>query len=216
MKTAVLFDLDGTLIDSLADIAGALNAVLGELGLPQPTLDEYRYLVGYGAAELVRGALPEDRREALEADVLARYRARYRASLVAETQPYDGIEALLEVLEARAVPKAIVTNKPHDASVELVERLLGRFRWDVVLGQREGIPHKPDPAGALEVARAIGVEPAACFFVGDTDTDMRTATSAGMIAVGCLWGFRGREELERCGARHVIAHPSELLALVTR
>lgn len=212
--TAVLFDLDGTLIDSLADIGDALAHVLTEEGLPVPTPEELRRLVGYGAAELVRGALPEARRDALEQGVLARYRARYRANLVVRTRPYDGIEALLDALETRGVPKAIVTNKPHDATIEIVDRLLGRFRWDAVLGQQTGVPHKPDPGGALGIARALAIDPAACFFVGDSDTDMRTAVRAGMIAVGCLWGFREREELERCGARHVIAHPSELLALV--
>jgi phosphoglycolate phosphatase len=214
--TAVLFDLDGTLIDSLEDIAGALNDTLAELGLPTHAIDDVRKLVGYGAAELVRGALPDDRRDpAAEAEVLARYRARYRAHLVVRTRPYDGVEAMLEALEADGVPKAIVTNKPHDATLEITQRLLGRFRWDAVLGQQPGVPHKPDPSGALEIARRLGVDPGACFFVGDSDTDMRTSTNAGMIAVGCLWGFRGREELVRCGARHLVAHPRELLPLVT-
>lgn len=214
--TAVIFDLDGTLIDSLADIAASLNHALAELGQPTRTIDEVRGLVGYGASELVRGALAPERRDALFEDVLARYRARYRTHLVVETRPYEGVEEMLEALEVRGVAKAILTNKPHAASREITEALLGRFRWDAVIGQREGVPHKPDPAGALEIARALGAPPSAFYFVGDGDTDMRTARNAGMEAVGCLWGFRDRAALEGAGAQHLIAHPRELLPILDR
>ncbi|UJR86733.1 HAD family hydrolase [Sandaracinus amylolyticus] len=212
--TAVIFDLDGTLIDSLADIAASLNHALAESGLPTHTIDEVRGLVGYGASELVRGALPPEHRDALSTDVLARYRARYRSHLIVETRPYDGIVEVLEALEARGIAKAVLTNKPHSASVEIVERLFPRFRFDVVLGQKDGIPHKPDPAGALEIASTLGLSPASMMIVGDGDTDMRTARSAGMLAVGCLWGFRDRAELEGAGAQHLIAHPRELLPII--
>jgi phosphoglycolate phosphatase len=212
--TAVLFDLDGTLIDSLADIANALNDVLAEVGMPTRSLEEYRTLVGEGAAELVRRALPESHRDALLADVLDRYRRRYRNHLVVLTKPYEGIEHMLEALEALEIPKAIVTNKPHDAALEITERVLGRFRWAAIVGQRDGVPHKPHPQGALSVAAKLGVEPTRCLFVGDTDTDMRTATRANMIAIGCLWGFRTRLELEQSGARYLISHPAELPALI--
>lgn len=213
--SAVLFDLDGTLIDSLADIGNALNDILTEMGLPAHPLEEYRSLVGDGAAELVRRALPSSHRDTLCADVLARYRSHYRSHLVVSTKPYGGVESMLEVLEASDIPKAIVTNKPHDAALEIAERVLGRFRWAAVLGQRDGVPHKPHPEGALSVATLLEIDPAQCFFVGDTDTDMHTATRAGMIPVGCLWGFRSRLELERSGARYLISHPSELPELVT-
>jgi phosphoglycolate phosphatase len=213
-KRAIVFDLDGTLIDSLSDIAGSLNCVLTEMGLPAHPIEAYRTMVGDGAAELVRRALPAECREALHADVLARYKARYRTHLVVESRPYPGIEALLDALEERSIPKAVLTNKPHAAAVEIVERLLGRFRWADVLGQRDGVPPKPHPAGALAAARALGVAPEACWFLGDTGTDMRTAHNAGMIAVGCLWGFRGREELEANGARYVVGAPGDLLALI--
>ncbi len=212
--TAVLFDLDGTLIDSLADIAGALNHVLAEVGMPERSFEEYRMLVGGGAAELVRQALPEAHRDALSTDVLARFRQRYRAHLVILTKPYEGIESMLEALEERGIPKAIVTNKPHDAALEITERVLGRFRWAAILGQREGVPHKPNPEGALSIAAKLGIEPARCFFVGDTDTDMHTASNANMVAIGCLWGFRTRIELEESGARYLISHPKELPALI--
>lgn len=214
--SAVLFDLDGTLIDSLADIGNALNDILMKMGLPTHPLEEYRNLVGDGASELVQKALPPSHRDALGADVLARYRAHYRSHLVVLTKPYDGVESMLEMLEARDIPKAIVTNKPHDAALEITERVLGRFQWAAVVGQRDGVPHKPHPEGALSVATRLDIDPARCFFVGDTNTDMQTAVRASMIPVGCLWGFRTRRELESAGARYLVSHPSELLALIAR
>ena len=218
---AVLFDLDGTLVDSLADIGGAMNYVLGEFGRAPLPLEAYRALVGYGAGELVRGALSFHREasagddgDGFRAQVLERYRARYAAHLVVHSAPYAGIVALLEGLEARGIPKAVVTNKPHALSVMMVDALFGRFTWAAVVGQEAGRPHKPDPAGALEVARALEVPPGACAFVGDSDTDMKTAVRAGMIGVGCAWGFRDRAELEAHGATHVLEHPLDLLRLL--
>src|SRR5262245_28997092 len=211
---AVLFDLDGTLIDSLSDIGGSLNHVLAEMGLPTHPIEGYKEMVGEGASELVRRALPADRRDALHAEVLARYRARYRTHLVVESRPYEGIEDVLAALEARGVAKAVITNKPHDPAVAIVERLLGRFRWDAIVGQRDGVPHKPDPTGALEIAAKLGALPRDCALVGDSRIDVETACSAGMLPIGCLWGFRDREELVRAGAVHVVAKPRELLALL--
>lgn len=149
---AVLFDMDGTLIDSLSDIAASLNHVLTEAGLEPHPLEAYKTLVGEGAAELVRRAVPKEL-ASMHAELLARYKARYRTHLIVESRPYDGIEELLAELEARGVPKAVVTNKPHAAAVEIVERLLGRFAWASVHGQRDGVPHKPHPAMALAAAR---------------------------------------------------------------
>lgn len=209
---AFLFDMDGTIVDSLADIGDSMNAVLVELGLPTHKLEAYRTLVGDGARVLVQRALPAHA-QARTDEALARYKARYHTHLVVKSRPYDGIVPMLEALAARGAPLAVVTNKPHDAAVEIVRRLFPTVRFTEVLGQTDGLPHKPDPAGPLRVAAALGVEPAEAYFVGDTDTDMKTARNAGMIPVGVLWGFRGREELEAHGARHIVAEPSELVAL---
>jgi phosphoglycolate phosphatase len=158
--TAVLFDMDGTLVDSLSDIAGSLNHVLLEAGLPTHPLAAYRRLVGDGASELVRRAIPSGRGDLHEA-LLARYKARYRSHLIVETRPFAGVEAVLEALEARGVPKAVVTNKPHEPAVEIVERLLGRFAWSASrrapqAGSGHGAlgrgPHR-DRAGALLLRR---------------------------------------------------------------
>lgn len=209
---AILFDLDGTLVDSLADIGDSMNAVLAELGLPTHAPDVYRVIVGDGARALAQRALPPDAQGRLD-EVLARYKAHYAAHPVVRSRPYDGIVPMLETLVARGIPLGVVTNKPHELAVEIVARLLPGTPFAAVLGQRDGLPHKPDPAGPLSIARALDVEPARTLFVGDTDTDMRTATNAEMIPVGVLWGFRGEAELRLHGARHIVRTPAEIVSL---
>jgi len=211
---AILFDLDGTLVDSLADIGHAVNHALEAEGLPVHSLDDYRRMVGEGAAELVRRALPQSH-AGRHAEVLAAFRARYRRTLAVHTRPYDGIAEVLAALERREVPKAILTNKPEEPAIELVTQILGGYRWHAVVGQREGQPKKPDPSAALALAASIGAAPADCVFVGDSGVDVETARRAGMQAVGCLWGFRERAELEAAGAHHLVDHPRALLALLS-
>ncbi len=209
-----IFDLDGTLIDSLGDIAGALNHVLAERGMPVHAPDAYRAMIGEGAAELVRRALPPGRDGELE-EVLAAYRARYRAHPIVETTVYDGIAEVLVSLEARGIPKAVVTNKPHAGAIQIVEALLGRYRWSAIIGERADVPRKPAPDMALAAADALGCAPGACWFGGDSAIDMKTAHDAGMVAIGCAWGFRGRDELEANGAVHVAESPCDLLRLLS-
>lgn len=208
---AILFDLDGTLVDSLGDIAGAMNDALVSVARPAHPVDDYRRMVGDGLELLARRALGPAHAGLLP-EVIAAYRTRYDARLDATTRPYDGVPALLEAL--RGVPLGVLSNKPHAATLEVVRRLLPA-PWVVVLGERPGVPRKPDPAGALEAARALGARPQDVLFVGDTATDMRTAVAAGMVPVGCLWGFRDEAELRAAGARHLLARPGELLALAT-
>lgn len=212
-RRAVLFDLDGTLVDSLADIGDALNAVLAERGHPTHARVAYQTLVGDGARELVRRALPPDASGELDA-VLAAYKARYHAHLVVETRPYDGVVALLETLASRGLALAVVTNKPHEAAVEIVRTLFAPGTFEVVLGQKEGVPHKPDPAGPNEVLARLGVAAADAFFVGDTSTDMRTAVNAELVGIGVTWGFRGRDELLAHGATVVVDTPEEIARFV--
>jgi phosphoglycolate phosphatase len=215
MRPAFLFDMDGTLVDSLEDIGRSMNAVLEELGHPTHTIEAYRTLVGDGARALVERALPAHARAEID-DALRHYKARYRTHLVVRSRPYDGIVPMLEALASRGAALAVVTNKPHDAALEIVDRLFPTVRFAAVLGQKDGVPHKPDPTGPVSIARTLGVAPSDTFFVGDTDTDMQTANNAGMIAVGVLWGFRGRDELERHGARHIVADPAEIVGLLDR
>lgn len=212
MPKGFLFDMDGTLVDSLSDIGNAMNVVLASYGFPQHTIEDYKTRVGEGARSLVEKSLPADALH-LTTEALTRYKARYATHLVVESKPYEGIVALLTELSARGDKLGVVTNKPHDAAVEVMAKLFPELHFDIVLGQKDGTPHKPDPRGALLAAEALGTKPTDTFFVGDTDTDMKTATNAGMIAVGVLWGFRDEAELKAHGAHHIAAHPRDLLAL---
>lgn len=212
---AVIFDLDGTLLNSLEDLADAMNAVLGAATLPGHPLDAYRYFVGEGIETLVRRALPENHRdEAAVARFVAAMAAEYDRRCLVKTRPYPGVPALLDALTARGVPMAVLSNKPHGPTVEMVAALLGSWTFAAVLGARPGVPKKPDPAGARELAGLLGLPAAAIVYVGDTATDMATAAAAGMFGVGVLWGFRTAEELRAAGARALVGEPRELLVLV--
>lgn len=211
---AVLFDLDGTLADSLGDLGGAMNEALAARGLPEHPKAAYRQFVGEGIEVLVRrasGLLDEAVIQAL----VVEYRARYAARIDAETRPYEGVAAMLDGLVAARVPMAVLSNKRDDFTVELVRRLFGRWPFVEVRGERVETPRKPDPTAALQIARALGVPAAECAFVGDTAIDIATAVAAGMIPIGVLWGFRGREELVAAGASRLLKHPRELLGVGT-
>lgn len=211
-QRAVLFDLDGTLVNSLEDIADAANEVLERLDLPRHPVDAYRYLIGEGLEMLVRRALPPERRNVAEvARVVPLVRAAYAARATRKTRPYPGIPDLLDTLAARAVPFAILTNKPHEPALDLVARLFDGRPFAKVVGARPDHPRKPAPDGALEVAGALGIAPGEWLYLGDTATDMETARAAGMLPVGVLWGFRPAEELREAGAAALIAHPLDAL-----
>jgi phosphoglycolate phosphatase len=211
----VLFDLDGTLLDTLADLGNAVNEVLAVHGFPAHPLDSYRYFVGEGVVRLIEAALPEDaRRPDTIASCLRAFRENYGQCWSVETRPYGGVPELLDVLTARGLKLAVLSNKPHSFTQLCVQKLLPNWAFEAVFGQREGVPQKPDPAGALEIARLLGAVPSRFLYVGDTAVDMQTARAAGMFPVGVLWGFRPREELAESGAQALIAHPKELLPLL--
>jgi phosphoglycolate phosphatase len=206
---ALIFDLDGTLLDSLADIATAMNTALAEHGLAPYPFDAYRQFVGEGVEVLIERAVLEP---ALRPAVLHTYRDGYGEGLGGETRPYPGIRELLVELSALRVPMAVLSNKPDRPTQRLVASLLpGHFV--AVAGAKANVPKKPDPRVALAIAAELGVAPADCGFVGDTATDMRTATAAGMVPIGVAWGFRSREELTTHGARWLLEHPAQLLPL---
>ena len=207
---AVVFDLDGTLADSLGDIGGAMNDALAALGLPPHSMAAYRLFVGEGVSMLARRAAPAFSPAQVERLVEA-YRARYAERIDLQTRPYPGVPQLLDALVAQRLPLAILSNKREDFTVELVRRLFSRWPFVVVRGERVGAPRKPDPTAALEISRALGVPPARCAFVGDTAIDILTAVASGMQPIGVLWGFRGSEELLSAGATRLLAHPAELL-----
>lgn len=212
---AVLFDLDGTLLDTLADLGNAVNRVLAARGLPTHPLDAYRYFVGEGARLLVTRALPENRRDAATiAACLAGFQADYDQNWQVETRPYPGVADMLDVLTARGLKLAVLSNKPHDFTVRCVSELLPRWTFDPVFGLRDTVPRKPDPAGALEITACLNIPPANFLYLGDTATDMQTARATGMFPVGALWGFRSAEELVESGAQVLIEEPGELLGLL--
>ena len=213
---AVLFDLDGTLLDTIEDLADCMNATLAADGLPTVPTEQHKLMVGDGVRAYVLRALPEERHgdEDYLRDFTARFRMRYGENWANKTRPYDGVPELLQRLGEIGLPMAILSNKPDHATRGIVEHFLSAFTFAVVRGAMDGMSLKPDPAPALAVAREVGVEPAGFVYLGDTATDMQTARAAGMFAVSALWGFRGRDELLAAGAQRLIEHPPELLTLL--
>ena len=210
---AILFDLDGTLANTLADLANATNAALAVLGCPPHPLDSYRFKVGDGARQLCARALPVDRQDSLD-EAVRLMREQYNEHCFEQTTLYPGIPELVSMLAERRYTLAILSNKPDDFTKRMIAHYFNPSPFDVVRGQLPDRPLKPDPTAALEIAQELGVAPAQWLYLGDTDTDMRTATTAGMTAVGVLWGFRDREELVVSGAKHLVAKPEEVLQLL--
>ncbi len=214
---AVIFDLDGTLLDTLGDLAAAVNRVLAARGYPAHETDAFRWFIGDGSAKLMERALPPtERRPEIHQPCLHALLADYNENWHDITRPYDGIEALLDHLADRLINMAIVTNKPHQFTGVMVDYYFKNVCFDPVLGQREGIPKKPDPQQALAAARSMGVPPEQCIFLGDSGVDMETARHAGMAAVGAGWGFRPKDELKAAGAQTILDHPLELIRFMDR
>jgi len=211
---AVLFDLDGTLLDTLDDLADSMNAVLAAAGHPVHPTDAYRRFVGDGVVNLARRALPPDHRDdAAVRRAVEAMRAEYKNRWDTRTRLYDGIPELLDELARRNIPAAVLSNKPHDFTLLCVRKLLARWSFAVVQGVTDDCPPKPDPAAALRVAELLNVTPAEVLYLGDTNTDMATAVAAGMVPVGALWGFRDADELTAAGAALLVTHPREVLEL---
>jgi len=210
---AVLFDLDGTLADSLADLANATNWALTQLGCPTHPLESYRYFVGEGARQLCARALPTDKQNLVD-DALRLMRERYDAHCFDLTKLYPGIPELISALAERHYRLAVLSNKPDVFTKRMIARYLNPSPFTIVRGQLPNVPLKPDPTAALQISQEIGVPPAQWLYLGDTNTDMRTARAAGMHAAGVLWGFRDREELLESGAEHIVAKPEEVLQLL--
>jgi len=212
---AVLFDLDGTLLDTIADLTEAMNCAMATLGHPGRTIEECKIFVGDGVVNFARRALPtEHNDEETVARCVKQMRVEYGKRWAEKTRPYEGIGELLTELERRAVAMAVLSNKPQDFTELMVVRMLGGWKFQAVRGARPDVAIKPDPGAARDIARKVGGGPGEFLYVGDTDTDMQTAVGAGMFPVGALWGFRPGEELTRHGAKVLIAKPSELLELL--
>jgi len=211
---AVIFDLDGTLADTLDDIADAMNRVLAARGFSPHSPAAYKLMIGGGLRNLVGESLPPGQRSAETiAACLDETIAGYREHCLDKTRLYEGVPELLEELRGRGVALAVLSNKADELTRRIVAALCGPGTFTAVVGARPGVPLKPDPAAALLVADGLGAAPARIAYVGDSGVDMRTARGAAMIALGVSWGFRTRDELLDCGAVAVLDHPRELLAL---
>jgi len=213
---AVLFDLDGTLIDSVDDIGDAANRVLSNRGFPTHPISTYRLFVGEGVRVLFTRALPADKRNQDFIDTcLKEFIEDYRHNYNVKSKLYDGIPELLDALKAHPLKIAVLSNKPDSITKDCVASLLSKWDFDVVFGQRDSVPRKPDPQGAFEVAEKLAIPSSDFLYLGDTAVDMKTAVSAGMFPVGVLWGFRPLNELKENGAQAIIDAPAQLLDLLT-
>jgi phosphoglycolate phosphatase len=209
---AILFDLDGTLLDTIEDIADSMNQVLSRFGFSGHDIEAYKTFVGDGVESMVRRVLPV---ESLDDDLVARcvaaMREEYGRRWDKKTRPYPGIPDLLDSLLLREIPMAILSNKPDDFSQLVVAKQLPQWPFKVVLGARPAVPKKPDPAAALEIAGIMHLSPDRFLYLGDTSTDMKTAVAAGMFPLGALWGFRTAQELTAHGAQALLERPLDLL-----
>ncbi len=212
---AVLFDLDGTLLDTLEDLGSAMNCVLAKRGFPTHKLDAYRFFIGDGAVMLVKRSLPKGQRSDETVQLcLKAFQNRYAQTWNVKTKPYEGITDMLDALTKRGLKLAVLSNKPHVFTQRCVTELLADWKFEVILGHQDPLPRKPDPAGALRIAQLLKVPPRQFLYLGDSGVDLQTARAAGMCPVGVLWGFRPVEELQQNGAGALLKHPLDILDLV--
>jgi len=209
---AVIFDLDGTLLDTIEDLADSMNFVLESAGFRGYPAEDYKYFVGSGMRHLITRVLPEhvqteENIEYFQAKIEEEYRKRSNI----RTKPYKGIPELLKGLEASGIPMSVLSNKPHDLTVLTINEYFPGHRFAAILGARPDVPKKPDPASALGIASILNLPPSEIVYLGDTGIDMMTSKAAGMFAVGALWGFRTADELVENGADALIEKPEDLL-----
>lgn len=214
MIKAVLFDLDGTLVDSLIDLAGGVNRAIAQKGFPTHEVEAFKYFVGDGIPKMIERALPEGNRDIDTVNEIKNIFLPYYAIHYADnTYAYDGMPELVARLKSNGFIVAVVTNKDQAMADEVVTKLYGNV-FDLIFGKRDGIPAKPDPTAALMAMEQLGVKPQECVFIGDSGMDVATAVNSGAVPVGELWGFRLRDELLQNGAKYIISAPNELLDII--
>ncbi|MBX2850979.1 MAG: HAD family hydrolase [Phycisphaeraceae bacterium] len=210
---AAIFDLDGTLLDTLTDLSNSANHAMRAVGRPTHEQDAYKTFVGQGVDNLFIDALGPDHQH-LHNQAVAAFHAHYADHRFDTTQPYPGIWRLLTSLQDRGIELAVLSNKPHLATVDVIDRYFSDLDWSVVRGHKPGTAPKPVPTSAGEVIAEIGVEPERCVYVGDTKVDMLTGKAAGMFTVGVPWGFRSVKELQDNGADAIVDTADELTSLI--
>jgi phosphoglycolate phosphatase len=214
MKPPFVFDLDGTLVDSLRGIADSLNRTLSAHGLPSHPDPQVRSFVGDGLRNLILRALPPAADLSLVESVLAHYRKDYEGTWQHSCHPYPGIHNMLTELERAGHPLAVLSNKVHAFTLDMVRGAFPDIEFQAILGQRDGIPHKPDPHGALEIAHRLSAAPAHCTLIGDSTVDFLTAKNAGMQAVSVDWGYHDRAALEAVGSSRIVSNAEELAGIL--
>ncbi|MFB1032560.1 MAG: HAD family hydrolase [Aliarcobacter cryaerophilus] len=213
MKKTVIFDLDGTLLDSIEDIASSMNKVLESLQLPTHKIEDYKHFVGGGVDILVENALSNQSKE-IKDEVIKRFKIEYDGKLHSKTLPYDGIYELLDELKKLDINLAVLSNKPHEFTVSYVNHFFKNYNFKEIHGQKKDVPKKPDPKAALDIVKFLNSSCENTYFIGDTKIDMHTAKSANMTAIGVLWGFRDEKELRDFGADFIVSNPLEILKII--
>lgn len=209
---AVVFDLDGTLLNTIDDLGDSMNTVLKSLGYPALTIADYKVIVGKGLRNLVTMSLPAEYRDKNTVDLcFERMFNEYGKRWGEKTLPYPGISELLDGLTAKGIKLAVLSNKAHNITVQIAEKFLMQWKFEAIFGERPGKPRKPDPASALEIINILDIPAAEIIYLGDSGSDMETALAAGMFPIGALWGFRDESELTAHGAKSIIQSPVELL-----
>ena len=213
MKKTVIFDLDGTLLDSIEDIASSMNKVLESLQLPTHKIEDYKHFVGGGVDILVENALNNQSKE-IKDEVIKRFKIEYDGKLHSKTLPYDGIYELLDELKKLDINLAVLSNKPHEFTVSYVNHFFKDYNFKEIHGQKKDVPKKPDPKAALDIVKCLDSSCENTYFIGDTKIDMQTAKNANMTAIGVLWGFRDEKELRDFGADFIVSNPLEILKII--
>lgn len=214
MKKLIIFDLDGTLLDSLVDIAESMDEVLTKNQFPTHTIEAYKYKIGRGIENLVIASLPESIDKEDYPKYIKQMREVYGKRWMLKTKPYNGILEVLQKLKAQKIKLAILSNKPQIYTDLVVKELLGDIKFDSILGSRENVPIKPAPDAVFEILKALKINGLDTIFVGDTSIDMQTATNAEIESIGVAWGFRPVSELIAADATHIIYTPNELIDLI--
>jgi phosphoglycolate phosphatase len=213
--SAIIFDLDGTLLNTIDDLANSMNLVLEQHGFPVHPVEQYKLFVGNGMEKLTRRVLPSAcTDENFIKSFLDEFQNQYGKTWHNITKPYPGIEKLLENLAARGIRMSVLSNKTDQFTQIIIDYFFGLSHFDFVFGARTGVPKKPDPIGALEIAKLSNSQPSEFLYLGDSGVDMQTANAAGMYALGATWGFRQPNELLENGAKKLIYNPSEIIDLI--
>ncbi len=211
---SVIFDLDGTLIDSIQDIADCTNEMLQNNGLGAYPVETYIGWIGNGARILIEKAVPDVKDPAIIDKLLADYISIYTQKYNIKTRLYPGVDKFLDILVEKNIPFSILTNKPHAETLKIAGFYLKKWPFRHIFGQREGIPKKPDPQVAIQIVKDLNTRPAETLFVGDSSTDIKTAVAAGMLPVGVTWGYGTIDSMKSAGASQLIDTAEKLIQLV--